>query len=87
MRRIIHKGYEVLNSLGSPLTRCRASSVQEGYHRDSKHADGVEEASPYWVNAVEVLENDAKRMQWLLMQEAAHLSWMNRQIDKMNWIL
>lgn len=34
------------------------------------------------MNAMEVLENDAKRMQWLQMLEATRLPWM-RQVDKM----
>lgn len=38
----------------------------------------VEVASPFWVNATEVLENNAKRMRWLQMPEAVCLQWMTR---------
>lgn len=35
--------------------------------------DGVEVESLFWVNAMEVLENDTKRMEWIQMPATAHL--------------
>lgn len=48
-----------------------------------KNTECVEVASPFWVNSIEVLENDTKHMLWLQMVEAARLSWMIEQVDKM----
>lgn len=33
---------------------------------------------------MEVLKNDAMRMQWLHMPEAQYLTWMTKQVDKMH---
>lgn len=43
----------------------------------------VEVANPFRVSMMEVLENDKKRMQWLLMLKIVQLSWMTRQVEKM----
>lgn len=46
--------------------------------------EGVEVASPFWINATEVLENETKRMFWLTMRKAARMSWMIKQVEKMS---
>lgn len=47
-----------------------------------KQTEQVEVARPFWVSAMEVLENDAKRTQWLHMPKAVRLSWMTKQVDR-----
>lgn len=42
---------------------------------------GVEVASPFRINAIEVLETDRKGMLWLTMLEAARLTWMLKQVE------
>lgn len=43
----------------------------------------VEVASLFWVNATEVLKNDAKLTLCLTMLKAAQMPWMIKQVEKM----
>lgn len=44
--------------------------------------EGVVVASPFYVNATEVLENETKSILWLQMPGAP---WMTKKVEKMNW--
>lgn len=62
-------------------TRYRAAKFMKVAIEILNNVDGVNVASPFWVNVRKVFKNDAKLMQWLQMQ-AANLPWMKRQVDK-----
>lgn len=76
--------FKSLIELRKSSTLNQNSVAHEGSIEILNHTEGVEVAIPFWVNAMEVLVNDAKRTQWLQMPKVSCLPWMMRQVDKLN---
>lgn len=68
MHGIVYEDSEILDWVkGSATPNSKLPKSIKAAIEILNYTEGVEVASPFWVNAMEVLENDTKRMQWLKM--------------------
>lgn len=78
---------DMLTEMAKLLIEVRPATTLDKYIKIPieilNQTEGVKVASLFWVNAMEVLENDAKRMRRLHMPEAVRLMLMRKKVDKM----
>lgn len=82
---------DTFTEVAKTLIASKSSMTSSGVLTDSikaaidilNNTEGIEVASPFWVSATEVLENETKRTLWLQMPESGRLPWMTKQVDKM----